>query len=172
MTDAQAILYCVNHPSVETSLRCNNCDRPICAKCAVLTPTGYRCKDCVRSQQKVFDTAVWYDFPLGFGVAAILSYLGSLLIPIVGFFTIFLAPVAGVAIAEAVRRTIHRRRSKSLFATAAAGAALGGLLRLLGPLLGVFFGAGAHWIDLIWFGFYTITITSTVYYRLKGINIR
>ena len=50
-------LYCYVHPTRETSLRCNNCDRPICAACAVRTPTGYRCRECVKRQQKVFDTS-------------------------------------------------------------------------------------------------------------------
>ena len=55
-------LYCYVHPTRETSLRCNNCERPICAQCAVRTPTGYRCKECVRERQKTFETAEWYDF--------------------------------------------------------------------------------------------------------------
>src|SRR5512140_1228893 len=94
--------YCVNHPNVETSLRCNRCERPICTQCAVLTPTGYRCKDCVRGQQKIFETAQVYDYPLAFIVAAILGFVGSLIASRFGFFTIFLAPIAGTVIAEAV----------------------------------------------------------------------
>ena len=114
-------IYCANHPTVETSLRCNNCEKPICPKCAVLTPTGYRCKECVRGQQKVFDTAVWHDFPVAFIVAAILAFAGSYVASFVGFFTIFIAPVAGVITAEAVRLVIRRRRSGRLFLTATAG---------------------------------------------------
>ena len=56
MTDENK-LYCYVHPDRETLLRCNNCERPICTQCAVLTPTGYRCKECIRSQQKKFETA-------------------------------------------------------------------------------------------------------------------
>ena len=79
MTDTSIpTLYCANHPTVETTLRCNRCEKPICAQCAVLTPTGYRCKECVKSQQKIFDTAEPRDFILGFLVAAILSWLASL----------------------------------------------------------------------------------------------
>ena len=47
-------MYCVNHPDVETYLRCNKCGRPICPKCAVRTPVGYRCRDCVQAHQQVF----------------------------------------------------------------------------------------------------------------------
>ena len=43
MIDLNAPTYCANHPTVETTLRCNKCGKPICAKCAIRTPTGYRC---------------------------------------------------------------------------------------------------------------------------------
>ncbi|MFU8773748.1 MAG: B-box zinc finger protein, partial [Anaerolineales bacterium] len=69
-------LFCVNHPQTETTLRCNRCEDPICARCAVLTPTGYRCKDCIRGLQKSFDTAEWYDYGVSFILAGFLSYLG------------------------------------------------------------------------------------------------
>ena len=173
MSEATPTLHCANHPAVETSLRCNNCEKPICPKCAVRTPIGYRCRECVRGQQKVFDTANWYDFPLSFIIAAALSFAGSLVVSFVGFFTIFIAPIAGVIIAEAVRLAIHRRRSKSLFMTAAAGAVVGSLPLLLPILLNLLLGGGFRGIlGLVWQGLYTFTVTSTVYYRLRGINIR
>ena len=118
-------LYCANHPTVETGLRCNNCNKPICPKCAVLTPTGYRCKECVRNQQKTFETASWFDPIIAFAIAGILSFLGSMLANVLGFFTLFVAPISGVVIAEAVRLVSQRRRSKRLFQAATLGAALG-----------------------------------------------
>ena len=89
MTDETPKMYCANHPNVETTLRCNKCEKPICAKCAILTPTGYRCKECVRGQQKIFETAKWVDYPIIFGVVAILAYLGSLIAFRLGFFIIY-----------------------------------------------------------------------------------
>ena len=167
-------LYCANHPNVETNLRCNNCEKPICPKCAVLTPTGYRCKECVRGQQKVFETALWRDYPLAFITAAILAFVGSYLASFVGFFTIFIAPIAGVVIAEVVRVVIRRRRSPRLFLTAAAGVVLGSLPLLLAGLLGTLLGRGylGGLMSLIWQGLYTFIVTSSFYYRLRGINIR
>lgn len=173
-------LYCVNHPKVETNLRCSRCERPICTRCAVLTPTGYRCKDCVHSQQKTFDTAQWIDYPLAFAVATVLGYLGSLVAGVMGFFTIFLAPIAGVIIAEAVRFVIRRRRSKRLFQVATAGAALGSLpaiFRALLPILlastGGNLGVGVAFtlLPLAWQAVYTFLVTSTVFYRLSGIRM-
>jgi hypothetical protein len=166
-------LYCYVHPDRETLLRCNRCERPICSQCAVLTPTGYRCKNCVHGQQKVFDTAQSTDFIAAAGIALVLSFLGSLIAGVMGFFTIFIAPIAGVIIAEAVRWALHRRRSRLLFQTAAGAAALGSLPLLVLALLPLLFGGGIGGIlGLIYRGLYTILVTSSVYYRLGGVEIR
>ena len=73
-------LFCVNHPNRETSLRCNRCEKPICTQCAVLTPVGYRCRDCIRGQQKVFETARWVDLLVAFivtGTDRLMHYMFS-----------------------------------------------------------------------------------------------
>ncbi len=179
MSDEITPTYCINHPQRPTMLRCNRCERPICAECAVLTPTGYRCKDCVRSQQKIFDTARWIDYPLAVGIAGGLSYLGSYLASFVGFFTIFLAPIAGVIIGEAIRWVVGRRRSKLLFQLATVAAVIGSLPLLLLNLFGVFAllsaGGGVRGfmglLPAVWQGVYTFIVASTVYYRLSGIKI-
>jgi hypothetical protein len=172
--DTTAPLYCANHPSVETHLRCNNCNKPICPKCAVLTPTGYRCKECVRGQQRVFETATWYDYPLAFFTAGLLSFLGSLLVTWLGFLTLFAAPIAGTVIGEIVRLATRRRRAKLLFQIAAGAAALGALLPLGGTLISGLFGTGlvSLALPLIWQSIYLVAVTTTVYYRLGGIQIK
>lgn len=178
MSSEQPTLYCANHPNVETTLRCNRCEKPICSKCAIQTPTGYRCPECVRGQLKVFNTSVWYDYPLAISIAGILSFLGSRLVVYLGFFTIFVAPIAGVIIAEAVRLVIRRRRSKSIFQLSAIAVAIGSLpiilVYVVGNLLvfsqGRIAGFGLLF-PLIWQGLYTFIVTSTVYYRLGGIQI-
>ncbi|HIE24889.1 MAG TPA: hypothetical protein EYP74_02690, partial [Anaerolineales bacterium] len=91
--------YCKNHPQTETSLRCNRCDEPMCIQCAVHTPTGYRCKDCIKEQKKIFDTAEWYDYLLGFILATILSAIASAVVGFIsnwfyGFGVLFFAPFA------------------------------------------------------------------------------
>jgi len=164
MTDQPPTLTCANHPNTETLLRCNRCEKPICIKCAIQTPTGYRCKECVRGHQKVFETAQWQDIPLAFAVAAILSFLGSLIAGVMGFFVIFIAPILGTIIAEAARAITRRRRSERLFQFVAAGAVLGGIPLILWSL---FFGNIS--LRLIWQGIYLVTVTSTAYYRMKGI---
>jgi hypothetical protein len=165
MTDSPIPLICANHPGVETSLRCNRCEKPICIKCAILTPTGYRCRDCVRGQQKVFDTAQNFDFPIAFVVAAVPAFLGGLILPYIGFLTLFVGPLVGGVAAELVRAAVRRRRSNPLFITAAVGAAVGCAWAVLSALLSF------SLFGLIWAGVYSFTLVSTLYYRLRGIRM-
>lgn len=165
MTDVAPKMYCANHPNIETTLRCNNCEKPICAKCAVLTPTGYRCKECIRGQQKIFETALWVDYPVIFFVVAILAYLGSLIAVRLGFFVILLAPIAGGGIAEIARLVTRRRRSKRLYILAAIAAVVGCI-----PL-GVQFILRFNMLDMIWDLAYVVLMTSALFTRLAGIRI-
>jgi hypothetical protein len=129
----------------------------------------------VRGQQKTFDTALWYDFVLGFAVAVILSYVGSRIASFIGFFTILLAPFAGVVIAEAARFVIQKRRSKRLYQIIALGAALGSLPGVLSALFTVIFfipqGGFGLLLSILWPTIYAFIVTSTVYYRMSGIRI-
>lgn len=164
---------CYNHPNRPTLLRCNRCDRPICTECAVLTPTGYRCKECVRGQQRVFNTARWHDFLIAVVTAGVLSLLGSRIASFLGFFSLFIAPVVGVLIAEGVRKFTGKRRSKALTMSAVAATAVGGLLL---PLINLLFqltlSAGIDFWGLAWSAAYVLLATSSAYYRLTGIQIR
>lgn len=169
-------MYCYAHPKRETLLRCNRCNRPICQSCAVLTPTGYRCKECVRGQQKIFDTTRWWDYPIAVVTAGVLSYVGSLITSVFGFFTILVAPVAGMIIAEAVRFVVRKRRSKTLTLLAAAATLIGALItplvQLVLSLVFITSGQGLSLLlGLLWPAVYAVLVTSTMYYRLKGIRL-
>ncbi len=164
--DSQDTLFCYNHPDRATMLRCNRCERPICASCAVKTPTGYRCRECVRGQQKVFETAVWSDYFIGIVLAGVLAGIGSYIVTFIGFFTLLLAPAIGTLIAEVVRRAVRRRRSKQLFTWITVGAVLGSAPLLLIMLLNL------SLFSIIWQVAYTFLMASTLYYRLGGIQLR
>jgi hypothetical protein len=139
----------------------------------VRTPTGYRCKECVRGQQKIFETAGWVDYALGFASAGILSFLASLLVGLIsgiaGFFAWFIiaaaAPTVGIAIAEAVRFVTRRHRSKPLFFTVAAAVVLGALPSILINLLAF------NPFGLIFQAIYLIVATPIVFTRLSGIQL-
>ena len=168
----ETTLYCANHPTVETLLRCKKCEKPICVKCAVRTPTGYQCKECVRGQQKTFETSKPQDYLFGFITAAILSGLGSFvftLIGFIGFFGFFIAfaaaPTIGVIIAEAVRAVTGRRRSPKLYKAILTGIILGAIPIVLWELilLDVF--------GLIFQAIYLFVAAPSAYYRISGIRI-
>lgn len=179
--------FCYNHPQRETRLRCNRCERPICNECAVLTPTGYRCKECVRGQQKIFETAQTADYIAGVLVAFVLSLAASMLCYFLGlfnswfgFFVILIAPFAGTIIAEGTRRVIKRRRGRLLFRLLTAAALAGALPPLLLDIVPFLFSSGGgslmaatfRILPLVWKVIYIFTVTSAVYARLTGINIR
>lgn len=173
-TPQPTTLHCANHPNRETLLRCNRCEKPICLECAVQTPTGYRCKECIRSQQKVFVTARTQDYFFAFFLAGILSFMGSLLVSFIGFFSILLAPAAGFLIAEAVRKVTGRRRSKILFQVAAGAAALGAVVNLFPVLFMILLsGAGLGYLaGFIWPVVYALIVSTTVYANLSGIRVK
>lgn len=165
--------YCANHPDRETSLRCNRCEKYICPSCAVLTPTGYRCKECIREQKKIFDTAKPQDFVFGFVSAAILSYIGSLIARYFGLFILLVGPVAGMLIANIVLRVIRGRRSKPLFITATVGVVIGGLINTFPAFYVIFVDANFRALaSVIWPGLYVFLATSAFYARISGIQIR
>ena len=170
-------LTCYVHPERETVLRCNRCEKPICTSCAILTPTGYRCKQCVRGQQKIFDSAKSMDYLIAPLAAALLSYAGSYLARFFGIFTLLAAPLAGMLIVAAVQRLTGYRRSKKLFTLTIAGVVLGGLPLLAIALLRVLLGLGAGGLSLfgllplIYQAGYLILVTGSVRYRLTGISV-
>ncbi len=176
MTDPET-LTCYKHPNRETMLRCNKCNRPICAQCAVLTPTGYRCKECVRGQQKIFNTAKTRDLILAILLSGGLSYLGSMMTGFLGFFTIFTAPFAGTIIVETIKKVSGGRRSQSLIMATTLMAIFGSLPLLIARLLQLWAGVQSKsfglygLLPLIWQAAYTFLMAGSVYYRMKGIRI-
>jgi len=131
------------------------------------------CKECVRQHQKVFNTALWYDYLIGMGTTFTLSLVAggllSLIAGFAGFFMFFIAAgVAGgvgVFISNVVLRVTGKRRSRPLFIACAAGVALGAIPIVLFLLL------TGNMYALISLGIYTFVATSTVYARLAGIQL-
>lgn len=135
---APEVLYCANHPNVETVLRCNRCNKPICVQCAVQTPVGYRCKECVAELQAHYFNAQSWDYPIAAAVTLFLSiFVGAFLpwlmsmLPYGWLFVFFLTPPVSGGIAEAARRAVGRRRGKYMWLVASAAGVLGGLLGLV-----------------------------------------
>jgi hypothetical protein len=157
--------YCYRHPTVETGLRCNRCNKFICPKCAQRSPVGFRCPDCVRELEDKYYTGANTDYIIAAVIALplslILASLFSLILGRAGFFMfiigIFVAPVATGLIAEAVRWGVGKRRSRYLRHVVIACLVLGTIPFILLVLLaGNFYGLIAPAMFLF-FGVATIS---------------
>ncbi len=171
-------MHCVNHPDVETYLRCNKCGRPICSKCAVLTPVGYRCRDCINTQQQVFYTGFRsVHYLIAAAVALPLALVAGWLIPSLGWYAIILGPLAGGGIAEVAHWAIRRRRGQYTWLVVCGCIVVGTLPRLLRILFtfiwpvvdpaaaGYYVASGL--MGLLWDVVYLVAATATAYARLR-----
>ena len=160
----------------DITLRCNRCNKPITPEEAVLTPTGYRCKDCVREQQKIYDTTKGLDVFIGFLISALIAYAGSWLARRLGFLVLLVGPGVGMLIANAVRLAVRKRRSKALNRAVLWGSIVGclpfvvmGILPLIS--LGGNLFALPGLLPLVWQVLYSALAISTAYYQLTGIKL-
>ena len=166
------VLHCINHPQVETRLRCSKCGNPICPKCAVQTPVGFRCPQCVRSQQAIFYTATSLDYAIATVVGLVISTIAAFIMGRLGIFlTLILGPVAGGVIAEVVRWAIRRRRGRWIWLVVSGCIVAGALTAALLPFLFYLFASqpAAYLpmlfrIDLI---LYVALAVATAYARLR-----
>ncbi len=119
---------CAVHPTVETTLRCNKCGRYMCARCSVLTPVGYRCKQCVHQQQDAYFTATQVDYLVAAAASFVLSLPISYIVPRLFLFgVIILSLPAGGLIAEIVFRATGRRRGRYVWVAVTAGIVAGAI---------------------------------------------
>jgi hypothetical protein len=174
MSEKNTSLTCTFHPKRETQLRCNRCDRPICIKCANHTPTGYRCSECIRSQQKIFITTKWFDYLIAIVITGVISFLGSQLSFLRGFYTILIAMGAGFLVVWAVKKAINNRRSPLLKIVMSATALVASLPPVISWLVIMIqeirvygYAIGGGFFSLIWYLAYSVIITSNVYYQLR-----
>ncbi|MCA9904097.1 MAG: B-box zinc finger protein [Anaerolineae bacterium] len=142
-TTDEELHYCTVHPDREATLRCNRCERYMCVQCAVQTPVGYRCRECVRTQEDKYFNASDRDLLLIGGICLVLGGIAGSIIGQIGLWLLFVlilsAPVGG-GIAEVALRAVKRRRGRYMAQVAAGATAVGALFPILWILLqaGVF----------------------------------
>jgi hypothetical protein len=171
------VLFCTNHTTRRTNLRCNRCGRPMCTRCVRLTPVGYRCKDCIREQQDVYFNATALHYIIGAIVALPLGAIGGFLSDVLGFWVIFLAAGAGTLMGRIVFRLIGRRRGRwlpHLVAAMLVVGSIGGMLfQIIGAALlftladmGLF---ELSWLipSLIWPIVFAVVAAGSAYYQMK-----
>jgi hypothetical protein len=122
--------YCQVHPDRETELRCNKCDRYMCAQCAVSTPVGYRCRECVRQVEDKFFNGTNTDYVVVFAISMGLNVIGGAIALLINFIILsfFLGIFWAGFIGEACLRMTKRRRGRNTGQISAIGAILGGFL--------------------------------------------
>jgi hypothetical protein len=136
---AEELTYCEIHPDRETALRCNRCGRLMCAECAVQTPVGYRCRQCVRQHEDKFFKATQGDDVKVFAICAGAMAVAGAIISGIGlglFLGLIVAFPAGGGISELALRAVERRRGRYSGEIGAAGAVVGGIV---GAMLQVYF---------------------------------
>lgn len=120
--------YCAVHPDVETGLRCSRCGRYMCVRCAVPTPVGYKCRECVNQHQDAFYKATLRDNLVAFAIAFSLSIPLGFVLGKMLFLAILFGLPAGAAIGELVWRATGRRRGRYVPLLVGVGIALGVLI--------------------------------------------
>jgi len=177
MTEQAPMVENKQAPEETVQLRCNRCNKPITPATAILTETGYRCAECVREQQRAFDTTKKIDPILGFVIAALISFAGSWLAGLLGFFTILVAPGVGTLITNAVRLAVNRRRSKTLNQAILVGAIVGALPLLIMAILPLLSGSrllltgGGNLLPLVWRVVYAALVSSSAYAQARGLRL-
>jgi hypothetical protein len=135
-------LYCYRHPRSETYVRCGRCDQPICPRCAMQGPVGFRCRQCGRPARDPLTSLRPTQLAIGFGISA----LGGLVIGLVGgrigFFGLLLAWFAGGLIADSVIRFVGFKRGPRMMTALFGGILLGTALAFVGEAAAVASGVG------------------------------
>ena len=133
VVDDNGNTYCQVHPDRETGLRCNQCTRLMCAGCAVSTPVGYRCQQCVRQREDIFFNADAIYYAKLFGVCAGLGVLGAFVANLVGWWliVILIAMAGGSITSEAALRVTRGQRGRYAAQAAAAGVVVGAVIMML-----------------------------------------
>jgi len=144
-------LYCYRHPKSETYVRCGRCDQPICPKCAVQGPVGFRCRQCGLVKSATISSFTPQQMALGLAIpiggGAIVGYLGGQ----IGFYSIFIAFFAGAFLAEGFVRFVGLKRGPIVRAMLYGGLAIGFLVGAgleIATFAGSFVGQGEDQVPL------------------------
>jgi hypothetical protein len=175
MSETTGPHYCYYHPNVETELRCNKCGKYICIKDARRTPVGYRCKDCVKEQQDVFFTAMPIDYVIAAIIAFPVSLVAGYIAPRLFWLVIFVAPIVGVIIGEAIRIATKKRRGRYTWIVALVSFLFGSLIPLWPTMAFVLSGglafepqvSGGILINVLLDGVYIVLAGGTLIARLR-----
>jgi len=133
---------CAFHPGVETSVRCVECERPICPSDFVPTPVGYKCPECARQLPSARRTVKPRQLALAALAAAAVGVGLPLVASALGLYFWLASLLFGVLTAEAARRASGGHRDGAIAAVAGSAVVVGTFLAGYG-VLGMALAAGA-----------------------------
>ncbi|MFO7681415.1 MAG: hypothetical protein R6X34_15325 [Chloroflexota bacterium] len=166
-------LHCYRHPDRTTSLRCYNCNKPICSSCTNKTPVGYICPECKYDIEEKFFTASKLDYVIAGVVSFILALIaGAVVVRFGGGFlwvllVFFFAGAVGSFIAKFTQRMIGRRRGRYLPHVVAGMIVLGVIIPAVPYLLAVMLGGFGALIGLLVPGIYAFIASSSAFYWMR-----
>jgi hypothetical protein len=116
---------CSYHPNVLTRLRCSRCEKPICPRCMVASPVGYRCPDCARGPRP----AIYQTSATGLARAIVAGAVVAAAVGVLwGYFpdwSFYCALLLGFGVAESMAWAANYKRGRDLQIAAMSCIALG-----------------------------------------------
>ncbi len=171
--DLDYTLVCYRHPQRMTSLRCYNCNRPICIQCANKTPVGYICPECQRQAEDAFYNAKPSDYLIAAVVSLPISLVVGLLLAALGrsmlFYLLifFISGAVGSFIGRITKRAIGGRRGRYLPGLVVVMMFIGVLIPMLPLLLVILTGSAGALLALIGPGIYLFVGASAAYWQMR-----
>jgi hypothetical protein len=129
--DDDGRMFCYRHPDRETYVRCGRCDRPICTRCAMQGPVGFRCKTCGTLANDPLTSFRTSQVVLGLAVAVGGGVVVGLVGAWIGWFSIFISFFAGGVISEAVVRVTGYKRGPIMLGIVLGGIVAGSIAGLI-----------------------------------------
>jgi hypothetical protein len=109
---------CTYHPNVSTRLRCSRCEKPICPRCMVATPIGYRCPDCARGPKPAIYQASPTGIVRGAAVGAAVAVTIGVLWGLFPNWEFYWCLILGFGISESISWATKYKRGSELMTIA------------------------------------------------------
>lgn len=109
---------CTFHPTVRTRLRCGKCDTPICPRCAVGTPVGFRCPDCAGIRGLPTYRTSTGIIAKSAAIALVIAVATGVLWGFFPSWNFYISLILGFGVAEGMAWAAHDKRGADLQAIA------------------------------------------------------
>jgi len=115
-----------------TYLRCAACDTPICDQCAVLSPVGFKCRECGLSKRVTLYAPSVPQTVIAGLIALAAGALGGLVLGRIGFFGFWLAMLCGRFVGTTILKVTRGNSGAAMEVISGIAVVAGGLgLRIL-----------------------------------------